>query len=58
MNHPSASFRPACSVTVEYTARGRRVRKTFADIWQARRFYAEKHRAGADPRIVLAVREN
>jgi len=39
-------------VTVEYTARGRRVTKTFADAYAARRFYAAKFKAGANPRVV------
>lgn len=40
------------SVTVEYTARGKRVRKTLPDSWAARRFYAVKLNAGKEPKIV------
>jgi hypothetical protein len=39
-------------VTLEYTSRGKRVRKTFDDMYAARRFYAAKLRAGADPKVV------
>lgn len=41
-------------VTVEYTARGQRVTKTFSNNWEARRFYAVKLKANADPRVVSA----
>ncbi len=40
-------FRPKiASVTVQYDRRGKRVRKTFADAYAARRFYAAKFKAG------------
>lgn len=38
-------------VAVEYTSRGRRVCKTFADAYEARRFYGAKLRAGRDPAV-------
>jgi len=41
-------------VTVEYTAKGNRVVKEFADNGSARRFYAAKLKAGAEPKIVAA----
>ena len=39
-------------VTIEYTARGKRVRKTLPDSWTARRFYALKLRDGKRPRFI------
>jgi hypothetical protein len=39
-------------VIVEYTARGRRVRRLFPDAHQARRFYRQKMKAGAAPRVL------
>jgi hypothetical protein len=39
-------------VTVEYTARGARVRKTFPTAYEARRFYTAKSKAGAAPRVI------
>ena len=38
-------------VAVEYNARGRRERKVFRDLYEARRFYAAKYKAGAEPRV-------
>src|SRR3712207_2098053 len=42
-------------VTVEYTSRGKRVRRTFPDAHAAKRFYAAKHRAGKDPKVLAAL---
>jgi hypothetical protein len=39
-------------VTVEYTARGRRVSKRFASARIAKLFYVAKSKAGADPKVV------
>jgi hypothetical protein len=39
-------------VTVEYTSRGKRVRKTLPDSFKARAFYAAKHKAGKKPEVV------
>jgi hypothetical protein len=39
-------------VTIEYTCRGKRVRKTLPDSFKARAFYAAKHRAGKNPEVV------
>ena len=39
-------------VTVEYDCRGRRVRKTLPNSYEARRFYAAKYRAGKRPAVV------
>jgi hypothetical protein len=41
-------------VAVEYTAKGQRVTKEFADNGTARRFYAAKLKAGASPKVVAA----
>lgn len=40
-------------VTVEYTARGVRVRKELPDAYAGRLFYARKLREGRNPRIVF-----
>ena len=40
------------TVTVEYTARGKRERKTFPTPGAAKRFYAAKYAAGAEPKLV------
>ena len=37
---------------VEYDRRGKRVTKQLPDAWAARRFYAAKLKAGANPRFV------
>jgi len=40
-------------VTVEYSSRGKRVRKTFENsIHAARRFYIAKAKAGANPKVL------
>jgi hypothetical protein len=39
-------------VTVEYTARGKRVSKRFASARIAKLFYCQKSKAGADPKVV------
>jgi hypothetical protein len=44
-------------VCVQYTLRGQRVLKRFEDAYTARRFYAAKSRAGADPKVVAAVEQ-
>ncbi len=54
-----ASAKSITSVSVEYTARGRRVSKSFigpAALPRSRAFYNAKLKAGADPRIVAANR--
>lgn len=49
--------RKPTAVNVEYTARGLRVSKWFADAYTARRFYAAKYRQGAQP-VVQAAQEH
>lgn len=44
-------FNRPVAVAVEYASRGKRVRKTFADAYEARRFYGAKLRAGKDPAV-------
>jgi hypothetical protein len=39
-------------VTVEYDKRGKRVSRTFADAYAARRFFSAKAKAGKRPRVV------
>ena len=39
------------SVSVEYDAQGERRSKTFANAYEARRFYAAKLAAGANPTV-------
>lgn len=38
-------------VAIEYTARGKRVRRVFTDHYQARRFFALKDKQGAKPTV-------
>ena len=38
--------------TVEYDARGKRIRKTLDNSWAARCFYSKKLRQGHDPKYV------
>lgn len=45
-------------IAVEYDAYGQRVRKTFEDMYEARRFYVAKDKAGKHPRVVKAESEN
>ena len=40
------------AVTVEYDSRGKRVQRTLPTAYAARQFYAAKHRAGRNPRVV------
>lgn len=40
------------AVVIEYTSYGKRVRKLFEDAFEARRFYAYKFRAGAEPKVL------
>jgi hypothetical protein len=46
---------PHHPVTVEYTAKGQRVSKTFACPFKARSFYVAKAKAGAAPKVVKAA---
>lgn len=39
-------------IAVEYDAGGERVRKTFDDVFEARRFYTRMFFAGRRPRVV------
>lgn len=41
-------------VVIEYDRLGKRVRKEFADNFQARAFFAAKLKAGKNPRVVAA----
>jgi hypothetical protein len=43
---------PVPAVIVEYDSRGKRVRKLFADPYEARRFYVAKDKAGRRPKVV------
>jgi hypothetical protein len=40
------------AVFVSYLAHGKRKSKRFDDLYAARRFYAQKLKAGAEPRVV------
>ena len=54
-SYAAGNYRAAPKVNpigVEYTARGERVVKNFPDPYSARRFYAAKLKAGADPKVV------
>jgi hypothetical protein len=41
-------------IAIEYDAHGRRVQKTFDDMFEARRFFMAKDRAGKNPKVVRA----
>jgi hypothetical protein len=41
-------------IAVEYDRNGRRVRKTFDDVFAAKAFYVAKFRLGKNPRVVRA----
>lgn len=43
---------PIQPVVIEYDARGQRVRKSFDDAYEARRFWIQKDKAGRNPRVV------
>ena len=48
--HPIGQGHVGCQV--EYDFRGRRVRKAFTDIYEARQFYLAKNREGRNPKVV------
>ena len=39
-------------VVIEYTSRGQRIRRTFQDPYEARRFWISKEKSGRRPRVV------
>lgn len=57
MNTISAVSNRMPPVAVEYTARGRRVRRVFADAYAARRFYVQQARAGRSPAVCKPLAE-
>jgi hypothetical protein len=46
--------REPVAIYVEYTCRGKRLRKLFPDSNKARSFYVQKLHSGADPKVVRA----
>lgn len=54
MIHSAILAPKVAAVTVEYDAKGQRVRKEFTDVFASRRFYLAKSKAGANPKIVSA----
>lgn len=55
MIHSSLLSPKIKTVTVEYTANGQRVKKSFTNVSESRRFYTAKMKAGAEPKIVSAA---
>lgn len=52
---PNPVNTPHTPIVVEYDANGSRDGRTFADPFQARRFYVAKHKAGKNPAVRKAA---